>query len=138
MEVLKIRYLEITKALKRLDYALNCLERDRGRDEHDLVRDSVIQRFEFCTDTLWKFLKAYLEEEIKIQLAVISPRKIFRFAADQKLITDDAFEVCMRIIEDRNMTSHTYHEELARNISERIPSYYQTMQAVIARFEKKL
>lgn len=136
MEALETRYLEITKALKRLNYALQCLKRDRESDEYDLIRDSVIQRFEFCTDTLWKFLKSYLEEELKIQLTVVSPRRVFRAVLDQKLIFDEEFEMCMRIVEDRNMTSHTYHEELAEEIVERVPEYYRVIQTIMKRFEK--
>ena len=36
------------------------------------MRDSMIQRFEYCTDLFWKVLKIYLEEVEKIVIPAVS------------------------------------------------------------------
>lgn len=91
-------------ALSRLDHALAQLV-------NEFVRDSAIQRFEFTFELLWKSVKAYAEES---GLEAFSPRDSLRVAFQIGLIEDSP--EWFRMLEDRNLTSHTYNEATADTI----------------------
>lgn len=52
---IKSEIADLTSAVSRFKDAL-----DAPDDEHHFVRDSSIQRFEFCTELAWKTVKAFL------------------------------------------------------------------------------
>jgi nucleotidyltransferase substrate binding protein (TIGR01987 family) len=82
--------------------------------ESELVRDATIQRFEFTFETVWKALKLYLEHQGH---EGPGPRPVLKKAFAEKLIpTEEEAEVWLRMLEDRNLTSHAYDETLARSI----------------------
>lgn len=64
MEIIKLRHESLKKALLSLHVGLQRFS--KAQHEYDLedyllMRDGFIQRFEYCTDTFWKFIKLYLE-----------------------------------------------------------------------------
>jgi len=95
------------------------------------LRDSVIQRFEYCTDLFWKTLKVYLEEVEEINLSVNSPAGIIRAAVEARIITEQQGQKCLEMIKNRNLTSHIYHQELADHIADNVPDYYQLMHDIV-------
>lgn len=97
--------------------------------EFTIYRDSLIQRFEYCTDLFWKYLKKYLESihalpDLKI------PREVISTTATLGLISNDEAETILEMIKSRNLTSHIYVEEIADQISKLIPEYYLLLQSV--------
>jgi nucleotidyltransferase substrate binding protein (TIGR01987 family) len=85
-------------ALARLDLAL-------AQPANEFVRDLAIQRFEFTFELFWKSLKAYAEES---GLEAFSPRDSLRSAFQLGVIQENS--EWFRMLEDRNLTSHTYNE----------------------------
>ena len=93
-------------ALARLDEAL-------ALDETEFVRDSIIKRFEFTFETAWKACHRWLRArkvDVNEEAFAVLPR-----AFQNKLITDEA--VWSDIRKARNKTSHTYHENVAIEVS---------------------
>ncbi|WP_367142724.1 HI0074 family nucleotidyltransferase substrate-binding subunit [Desulfosporosinus sp.] len=70
-------------------------------EANDLLRDGVIQRFEFTFELAWKTLKAVFEDEGLIGLN--SPKTVLREAFAMGLIQDD--ELWLTMLSDRNSTS---------------------------------
>jgi nucleotidyltransferase substrate binding protein (TIGR01987 family) len=101
-----------------------------------IMRDSLIQRFEYCTDLIWKVLKAYLEEIEKVDVAGFSPRLIVRAAVHAGLFSESEGNDCMKTIESRNKTSHIYHQEMAQIIADKVPESYALMQKITDRIQK--
>ena len=101
------------------------------------LRDSVIQRFEYCTDLLWKVLKIYLEEVEKVTLTTNSPRGIIRETVKTKTLSEQDGHECMQMIINRNKTSHIYHEEVAEDIVDKVPSYYALMKKIVDTVQQK-
>ena len=106
------------KALKRLKEAV--IKYNTNKSD-DIVRDGLIQRFEFTYELSWKAAKEKLEE---IGISEInSPRAVFKEAFSQNIVSNE--EIWLLIIKDRNLTSHTYKEELANEIANRITTFYE-------------
>lgn len=107
------------KALAALKVMLDKpMDKDRGN------MDASIHRFEFSVELFWKLLKRILA--FKGQ-EVLYPKDVLREAYAGKLIDHDS--VWLTMLEDRNLTSHTYNQELADAIYKRLPGYYDEMQA---------
>lgn len=104
-------------ALKRLREAAAVLTENNGSD---VIRDGVIQRFEFTYELAWKTIKEYLENVGIVDKN--SPKAVIKEAYAQKLITNEQNWLIM--INDRNLTSHIYNEEIAREVAERITGCY--------------
>ena len=91
--------------------ALAQLEKAASQPKDEFLRDSVIQRFEFTHELAWKMLKLKLEEE---GLVTRTPRETMQEALQAGLIEDGNLWSDMQKM--RNLTSHTYHEELADQV----------------------
>ena len=97
------RQQEFSKVVERLAEAL-------AAPQNDLTRDAVIQRFEFSFELAWKTLKAWLEQQGS---AAPNPRAALREAFAQGLIaSEEDADAWMLMLEDRNLTSHTYRQDL--------------------------
>ena len=95
------------------------------------LRDSVIQRFEYCTDLFWKVLKLYLEEVEKLDLPTYSPRSVIRESVKAKIISEKQGADCMDMVISRNKTSHIYHEQIAEDIVHQVPGFYALMKSIV-------
>ncbi|MGA7979219.1 MAG: nucleotidyltransferase substrate binding protein [Chromatiaceae bacterium] len=112
------RLTSLGKALTRLDEAL-------ALAETDVTRDAAIQRFEFCYELAWKAVREALVHQ---GLSCTSPRGCLRDAFKQGWVADET--TWLTALEDRNLTSHTYDEALARAIYSRLPGYAQAFRAL--------
>lgn len=83
-------------------------------------RAGVIQCFEFTYETCWKFLRSRVVKEGVEEPN--SPRESISKAFQIELIDDE--KTWLQMIEDRNLTVHTYDEETAKAILERIQKEY--------------
>jgi len=141
MEKIKT-FLEALKTLEDIikvfhEYKNLCVTNPTEKNEQffSIVRDAMIQRFEYCTDFICKVFKIYLEEIEKIHIEVSSPRGIIRDAVTARLFTEEEAKKWMQMIESRNKTSHIYHEEIADYIAKQIPEYYVLMKTAIDRMQ---
>lgn len=78
----------------------------------DIVRDAVIQRFEYTFELAWKNLKRVLEEEYGRREITI--RDMFREGAVIGLLTKP--EDWLEFHRARNLTSHTYSRKTAKDV----------------------
>ena len=77
----------------------------------EIHRDSAIKRFEICFDLAWKAVKIFAKEQ---GVECYSPRSCFKTAFQLKLI--DHNEKWLKIIDDRNLTTHLYKKEYAEQV----------------------
>lgn len=117
MSKLENKVGNFTNALQRLKEAGIELEKS---DASDVVRDGVIQRFEFTYELAWKTTKEYLEDVGIVDKN--SPKAVIKEAYAQKLIVNEQNWLLM--LHDRNLTSHVYKEEMAQEIADRIIGCY--------------
>ncbi|MEN6306111.1 MAG: nucleotidyltransferase substrate binding protein [Anaerohalosphaeraceae bacterium] len=102
------------KALSRLNEAVN--------EPHpsEYVYDAVVKRFEFVYELSWRLMKAVVEYKGGSEPKF--PRDVFREAFAGGIVRDG--EVWLDMMKDRNLTSHTYDNEHAREAYERIKTVY--------------
>lgn len=91
--------------------ALTQLEKAVGQPKDEFIRDSVIQRFEFTHELAWKMLKLRLEQE---DVFAKTPRETLQASLEAEFIVDgNAWTDLQKM---RNLTSHTYNEDLAEEV----------------------
>jgi len=80
-----------------------------------LLRDGVIQRFEYTVDLCWKLLQRYLRHIAQVPETDLRTKKdLFREAARRELIADP--QTWFDYYDTRNQTSHTYDADIASDI----------------------
>ena len=89
-------------------------------------RDTAIQRFEYTFEATWKAAKIYLTRIEGIEAA--SPKKVIRTCFQIGILTDKQTQLGLEMVDDRNLTSHTYHEGVAEGIYSRLADYAGLIQ----------
>ena len=100
-----------------------------------MSRDSMVQRFEYCTDLFWKYLKKYIEIVSETTIEYNSPKPVIRQAYSVGILSEKETESSLELIKDRNLTSHIYKEEIAEHLTKTIPEYYKLMHTIIERLQ---
>jgi len=129
MEKLKRKIEETERALKTLDEILK-------EPFSVIVRDATIQRFEYTFESFWKTLKEYLKEYEGI--ICNSPKSCFREALRVGLLSEEETITCLEMTDARNLTAHTYFEEVAQEIYEKVKSYFEIMNKIFNKMKRKL
>ncbi len=75
----------------------------------------IIQNFEFVYELSWNFLKAYLRDQ---GVETGPPKDVFTKAYQLQLIDDE--QIWIEILKARNLTTHTYDNELAKRLVKEI------------------
>jgi nucleotidyltransferase substrate binding protein (TIGR01987 family) len=130
--------LDIQLKKEQTQRALSSLEElvfKYAQNQTDVIlRDALIQRFEYSTEAFWKYLKAHLQT--KHNLSANSPREVIRTGLTAKLYSEETSQELLQMLDDRNLTSHTYVEELAESIADRIPDYSKNMSEVMTQLSR--
>jgi nucleotidyltransferase substrate binding protein (TIGR01987 family) len=84
-----------------------------------VIRSAIIKNFEFNYELAWKSLKRYLEYQ---GIQTTTPRQVIAEAYRMGVITSDA--VWLAMIQDRNLSVHTYDENLSKEMVQRIEENY--------------
>lgn len=124
MERLTRRLELASRALASLEQ-LSCLNAPTS-----IERDAAIQRFEYTVEAGWKAARAVLAEHYGIELA--SPKPVVRACAQNGLLSETDARSAMEMIDDRNLTSHTYNEELAVAIFARLAGHANLLRRWLA------
>lgn len=113
-----------------MDRAYASLLKALAQPLDEFTRDSVIQRFEFCFELIWKLGKKALARE---GVAVDSPRGVIREIAQRGWIPDA--RLWMDFLDARNLAVQTYNEALAQKVYETSKRFSQECAALIARLK---
>ena len=100
----KQRFSNYEKAYKKLSDAVKL----EGDNPPDIIKEGIIQRFEFTHELAWKVMKDYLEYE-GIQ-NITGSRSATKAFFNQNIIHEG--QSWMNMIESRNLTVHTYQDSI--------------------------
>jgi len=130
MSKLQIKLTNFRNVLQRLIDSVVELEKSGASD---VVRDGVIQRFEFTYELAWKTTKEHLEDSGIMDKN--SPKAVIKEAYAQRLILNEKNWLLM--LDDRNKTVHVYDEKLAQDIAGRIVgNYIREFELLLHELEK--
>ena len=124
------RFNNFNKAFQKLEEAVLRIEKEfyteekldlsKIKGEDEILKEGVIQRFEYTHELAWNVMKDFLED--RGVLGLFGSRDATREAFGVELITDG--KIWMDMINSRNKTSHTYNEEIADEIFVKILEDY--------------
>lgn len=103
-------------AVKRLREAVDL----SLRLEELVIRDGVIQRFEFTAELAWETAREYLL--LQGETDINSPKPVMRAAYRTGLVKDSAG--WGELLEDRNQTSHLYDDKVADAVYKKVLTVY--------------
>lgn len=100
-----------------------------------VLRDGVIQRFEFTFELGWKSLKEYMEDQ-GVFGELQFPKGVLKAAYASGLISDP--ELWLDMLASRNITSHIYDDAQAAKVLEAIQSRYdKPLSALMAFYQEQ-
>ncbi len=139
------RFSNFEKAFEKLKQSVEFIQsieltiqshQDQGeRIQDELIKEGLIQRFEYTHELAWKVMKDYaLFQGIQ---DVGGSRDAIREAFQLNLI--DNGEIWMDMLSSRNKTSHTYNETTANDIYQKIiRDYYPLFLSFNNKMQEKL
>ncbi len=116
------RVNSLHKAIANLERALA-----QSLSDDEFILDATIQRFEIAYELLWKCLRLKL---LQHGIEANSPRKVFQEAYQLKWIEEE--KIWLDMIQDRNLTTHTYLEELALQVRKHAKLYLPYIKQLVA------
>ncbi|HHJ52493.1 MAG TPA: nucleotidyltransferase [Caldithrix abyssi] len=123
-----VKIENLRKALQRLEEGVNM-------EPSMVVRDAVIQRFEFTFELAWKSLRDFLRQAHGV--VCNSPKQCFREGFSLGLFDQETTELLLKMVDDRNETTHTYDENRITEIFKRIKTEYYAQLRKIYQITQK-
>ena len=133
MDRLEKQLEDFKKAVSRLEEAINIATDNRGSKLYPFLRDSAIQRFEFTFEIFWKLVKTALRRLEGVECN--SPKSCMRELFRNKYVEEPELEKLLEMVDDRNLTVHTYHEEIAEELFRKLEGYATLMRSVVEGIE---
>lgn len=126
----------LAKAIARLEEGLNTYQRDKTQT---LIRDGLIQRFEFTYEIAHKMIKRYLEyaSPTPEQYDNMPFQDLIRSGNEQGLLLGD-WPKWKGYRDMRAKTSHTYDEVIAVEVVAGIPPFLDEVRYLRDRLNQRL
>ena len=107
--------------------ALASLDELSSLDAPTMVeRDAAIQRFEYTFEAVWKAAQRYLL--VVEGTSSASPKACVRGSREIGVFDTPATEQALAMVDDRNLTVHTYNEQLALAIYGRLGGHARLLR----------
>ena len=112
----KQRFMNFEKALEQLTEGIE----NYGSNPVNIIKEGIIQRFEFTHELAWKVMKDLLEYEGYQN--ILGSRTATKEAFNKNLIVDG--DTWMDMIKSRNETVHTYQSAILEKEYNKIVTVY--------------
>lgn len=128
--------------MDRLRQRLTLARRTHGRlaelagrsSVSEIERDAAIQRFEYAFEAAWKAAQLALETWEGVLAA--SPKSAIRSSVQIGVLSESDGRLALQMADDRNLTVHTYNEELAARIFSELDAYAELLARWIDGLER--
>lgn len=122
------RFQNFEKAMGYLEQALQLPNPDI------LQKAGIIQFFEMSFELAWNLVKDYLEDQGFVDIK--SPRWALKKAFEMNILEHG--HDCMDLLQDRNLTVHTYDEQKATEMELLIQNkYFPILKALLVNYKQK-
>ena len=95
-----------------------------------IVRDAAIQRFEYTSEAVWKAAQWYLKTAHGVVEG--SPRGCYKRLFQLGTVDAELAAALQAVVDDRNLTAHTYVEDIAQTVFERLPQHTRTFTLLLS------
>ena len=133
MEIKKLKDFE--KALQNFEESLNIELSEFPPSVRDVLESGQVQKFEMSYELFWKTGKELLSEE---GIDAGSPRRVFKALFQLGYLTYDELELCLSMVNDRNLLSHVYRREVVESVLPKLKNYLELMKSALSRFKEAL
>ena len=115
------------------------LDEARAEPGREVVRDGVIQRFEYTYELSHKFLRRYLEETepASEELRSLSFPALIRLGSERGLLLN-GWDVWTGYRTARGTTSHAYDSVKAAEVFAKVPSFLEDARALLDAIDLRL
>ena len=127
-------FLPLEKTIERLAEGLQLY----AENNSDIIRDGLIQRFEFSYEISHKILKRFLQNisANSEQFDEMNFADLIRSANQQNLLLGN-WQDWKKYRDMRNRTSHTYDEQVAIAIVAELPDFLKEIQYLLAKIKER-
>jgi nucleotidyltransferase substrate binding protein (TIGR01987 family) len=130
----RLRKLEqFERALKNFRMSLAIKTSELPYELRDTIESGQIQKFEMCYELLWKAGKEILRELEGLEVS--SPKRVLKSLFHLGYMDYDEFELCVEMVENRNLLSHVYRREIVEQILPELPKYADEMERLLLKFK---
>jgi nucleotidyltransferase substrate binding protein (TIGR01987 family) len=131
--------LDITPLVNAIGRLSEGLARHQGEPADDMLRDGLIQRFEFTYELCHRMLRRFIRQGSASPEEVdrLPFQDLIRTANQQGLLLGD-WPAWHRYRDQRARTSHVYHAEVAREVAEAIPAFLAEAEYLRDELRKRL
>ena len=131
-----MKYVRWKQRFQNFNKALNFLEIALKINNPDIIQKAgIIQFFEMSFELAWNLAKDYLEEQGFVDIK--SPRAAIKKAFEMGILENG--HAWMDLLQDRNLTAHTYDEQKATDMEHLIKNkYFPLLKALKTSFKQKL
>ena len=123
-------------AVQRLEDGLVAARADPA---NDLLRDGVIQRFEYTYELSHKVLRRYLEETEPApeEVRLLSFPALIRLGSERDLLLN-GWDVWTDYRKARGTTSYVYDSAKAAEVFAKVPGFLEDARALLASIERRV
>lgn len=126
---------ELNRRIALARRAFSTFQQILGEPKTAIVRDAAIQRFEYSFEAVWKAGQRFLREREGVEAG--SPKAVVRACFSAGLLAESSSRLALAMVDDRNLTVHTYNEPLAEAIYTRLPDYVPLLDAWLTAMERR-
>ena len=130
--------LDLSSLRNAIGQLASGLETLHAQPENTLLRDGVIQRFEFTYELSHKMLKRYLENAAASpeEIDLMSFPTLIRTGGEQGLLLS-GWDKWHTFRQARSITSHTYDQAKALEVLKTVPELLKEAQYLLTRLEER-
>lgn len=121
-------------AMNSLEDALRLDLTKFSKAEVDVIKNGQIQKFEYCSELMWKTLQAYINEVVGED--VNGPKPAVKAALSNNLTDNDNYQILFEVIEARNKLAHLYDEKKFEEIYVRLKTFLSAFKKLILSLKK--
>ena len=129
-------YVMDISALQNTLKSLKDAYSEYNKTQNEYVRDSVIQRFEYTYALAVKFIQRYIELNTPNQedLSTLTFNQLIRQANEMGILLND-LEQWIIYRQKRNITSHTYNIEKAKEVISIVGKFIEEIEYLITKLK---
>ena len=129
--------LDLTAFENAVNSLIKIIDKWNSDTTDDIIRDSMIQRFEYTFSFSVKMMNRFLNLQSHEGINTMTFNEIIR-KSNQYGIIKSNLETWDDFRQKRNMTSHTYDERVAKDVVAIIPAFKDEAEFLLNKLKEKL